>query len=245
MKNVRVNVTFAVRPRISWFEIHKSLSVTYPLGEFTYKVQPVDFHKLSSALYQRTFLARLQFDSIISGYRLPSYPVFKRLPTRQAHEGLLTSAFGEQVKQRYLVFARSVDAYSTRLYVEWEQRVGVVATEKLKQPILCSLATSRTQLSFENTVDGAAMKDYLGHSPISPVKHNKVSIHQQAVAPTNGKGALMPPPPYGVNFATELHMIIRESKYLDRMGFQVSMLMLRVLGVGGLLLGPFPWPGSP
>ncbi|CAN0541090.1 unnamed protein product, partial [Ectocarpus sp. 8 AP-2014] len=58
----------------------------------------------------------------------------------KAHEGLLTSAFGEQVKQRYLVFARAVDAYSTHLYTEWEQRVGAVATEKLKQPILCALS---------------------------------------------------------------------------------------------------------
>jgi hypothetical protein len=39
----------------------------------------------------------------------------------KAHEGLLTSAFGEQVKQRYLVFARAVDAYITRLYADWEQ----------------------------------------------------------------------------------------------------------------------------
>jgi hypothetical protein len=31
----------------------------------------------------------------------------------------------------------------------------------------------------------------------------------------------MPPPPYAVNFAPELLIIIRESKYLDRMGFQV------------------------
>ena len=32
----------------------------------------------------------------------------------------------------------------------------------------------------------------------------------------------MPPPPYAVNFAPELLLIIRESKYLDRMGFQVA-----------------------
>ena len=39
----------------------------------------------------------------------------------KAHEGLLTSAFGEAVKQRYLVFARAVDAYINRLYADWEQ----------------------------------------------------------------------------------------------------------------------------
>lgn len=139
----------------------------------------------------------------------------------QAHEGLLTSAFGEQVKQRYLVFARAVDAYSTHLYTEWEQRVGAVATEKLKQPILCALAASRGQSAFESVVDGAGIKESLGHTFNNPAKI-KGSLHQQSTASNDPKGSSgMPPPPYGVNFATELHMIIRESKYLDRMGFQV------------------------
>lgn len=147
-------------------------------------------------------------------------PIFStaRINT-QAHEGLLTSAFGEQVKQRYLVFARAVDAYNTHLYTEWEQRVGAVATEKLKQPILCALAASRGQSSFENVVDGAGTKEPLGHTFLNPAK-NRGPMHQQSTTSTDGSG--MPPPPYGVNFATELHMIIRESKYLDRMGFQVG-----------------------
>lgn len=135
---------------------------------------------------------------------------------RQAHEGLLTSAFGEQVKQRYLVFARAVDAYNTRLYVEWEQRVGAVATEKLKQPILCALATGK------DTLDGAGAKEP-GGALSNPTKFNKVSIQPQStVVPADFRASGMPAPPYGVNFAMELHMIIRESKYLDRMGFQVG-----------------------
>lgn len=142
-------------------------------------------------------------------------------PTHQAHEGLLTSAFGEQVKQRYLVFARAVDAYSTHLYSEWEQRVGAVATEKLKQPILCTLSASKGQFSFES-VDNAGMKESVGHTFNNPAK-SKGPMHQQSTMSTDAKGSVgMPPPPYGVNFATELHMIIRESKYLDRMGFQVG-----------------------
>lgn len=104
-----------------------------------------------------------------------------------------------------------MDAYSTHLYVEWEQRVGAVATDKLKQPILCSLAASRGLL--ENTLDSTI-----------PGKA-KASVQHQAAgaAPADSKNSGMPPPPYGVNFALELHMIIRESKYLDRMGFQVSV----------------------
>lgn len=119
-----------------------------------------------------------------------------------------------------------MDAYSTHLYVEWEQRVGAVATEKLKQPILCSLAASRGLI--ENTSDNAI-----------PGKA-KASVQQQAagaVVPADSRNSGMPPPSYGVNFALELHMIIRESKYLDRMGFQVSMLVTCPLGNMLLLSG--------
>lgn len=41
----------------------------------------------------------------------------------QAHEGLLTSDYGIECKQRYLGFARAVDAYMTKLYQDWEARV--------------------------------------------------------------------------------------------------------------------------
>ncbi|CAM9474002.1 unnamed protein product, partial [Phaeothamnion confervicola] len=54
----------------------------------------------------------------------------------KAHDGLLTSPFGDQVKQRYLVFARAVDAYIVELFATWEQQTAAVAADKLKQPIL-------------------------------------------------------------------------------------------------------------
>ena len=65
----------------------------------------------------------------------------------KAHEGLLSSEYGEVVKNTYLTFARSVDSYKNLLYKEWEARVVFVATEKLKEPILDSpvLAAQRAQ----------------------------------------------------------------------------------------------------
>lgn len=99
--------------------------------------------------------------------------------------------------------------------------MGAVATEKLKQPILCALAANRGHSTREEMVDGAMTREP-GCAFSNPTKHSKVSVHQQAAATADLKTAAMPPPPYGVNFATELHMIIRESKYLDRMGFQVG-----------------------
>lgn len=116
----------------------------------------------------------------------------------QAHEGLLTSFFGEQVKQQYLTFARAVDTYKTRLYSEWEQRVGCLANDKLKQSILCSFGV------------------------LSGMDMLNVTTAKGEITQSDGKSQVIPYR-YGVNFATELHMIIRESKYLDRMGFQVSV----------------------
>ncbi|CAM9103575.1 unnamed protein product [Discosporangium mesarthrocarpum] len=134
----------------------------------------------------------------------------------KAHEGLLTSAFGEQVKQRYLVFAHAVDSYSTRLYTEWEQRVGAVATEKLKQPILCASAIQNTQHRQEEGPDGEGLKE------------QGSALSSKSRMTMNQKNFKMPAPPYGVNFAAELLMIIRESKYLDRMGFEVPEAALNV-----------------
>lgn len=149
------------------------------------------------------------------------------LDTVQAHDGLLASAFGEQAKQRYLVLARALDAYCTHLYIEWEQRVGVVATEKLKQPILCSRTMCRSSLAREEIPESAVKRP--GPSTSNAARSSKACAHQHVAVTVDAKGYGMPPPPYEVNFATELHMIIRESKYLDRMGFQASVSISFVL----------------
>lgn len=102
--------------------------------------------------------------------------------------------------------------------------MGAVATEKLKQPILCALAASRGQSAFESVGDsaGIGIKDPPGNAFNKTTKGVHGALHHQSTISNDPKGSAgMPPPPYGVNFATELHMIIRESKYLDRMGFQV------------------------
>ena len=56
------------------------------------------------------------------------------------HGGLLDSNFGETVKNKYLLFARSVDSYITELYNDWEISVTTVSLEKLRQPVLKSIA---------------------------------------------------------------------------------------------------------
>lgn len=136
----------------------------------------------------------------------------------QGHEDLLTSTFGEEVKQRYLILAREVDAYCIRLYAEWEHCVGAMAMEKLKQPILRSRVIHR---GLREGISIIAARDS-GTSASATVKSSKPLVSQNMAGSADHEQFAMPLPPYGVNFATELHMIIRESKYLDRMGFQVS-----------------------
>lgn len=137
---------------------------------------------------------------------------------KQGHEDLLTSTFGEEVKQRYLTLAREVDAYCIRLYAEWEHCVGAMAMEKLKQPILRSRVIHR---GLREGISIIAARDS-GTSASVAAKSSKLLVSQNIVGSADHEQFAMPLPPYGVNFATELHMIIRESKYLDRMGFQVS-----------------------
>ena len=55
------------------------------------------------------------------------------------HEGLLETPEGLEAKQKYLVFARAVDAYITSLYEAWEKQTLEVATDLLKQPILAAV----------------------------------------------------------------------------------------------------------
>ena len=55
------------------------------------------------------------------------------------HEGLLETPEGLEAKQKYLVFARAVDAYITSLYEAWEKQTLEIATDLLKQPILAAV----------------------------------------------------------------------------------------------------------
>lgn len=103
------------------------------------------------------------------------------------HGGLLEDEYGEEVKGAYLEFAKAVDSYISDLYNEWEGTVTAVVIEKLRMPVLCSIAA---------------------YTP--PPKANK-----------DGAGFVLPPPPYRVSFAHELKMIIKESRYLDKLGFRI------------------------
>ena len=117
------------------------------------------------------------------------------------HENLLNSDFGEEVKQRYLSFARDTDAYMRQLFADWKECAQAVVMEKLKQPILATDHVAYVDAENKGRIEGIGAQT------------TKVKV---------------PMPPYRVNFSQELSKIIRESKYLDRMGFPVPESALLV-----------------
>lgn len=119
------------------------------------------------------------------------------------HGGLLVDDFGESVKEKYLVFARSVDSYVNDLYNDWESNVSSVAMDKLRQPILRSIAPAVAATTLNATLS------------------NKNEHKDRG-------DFVLPPPPYRVSFSNELHMIIRECRYLDKLGFRIPEGALNV-----------------
>ncbi|KAL8020331.1 putative AAA+ ATPase domain, dynein heavy chain region D6 P-loop domain-containing protein [Plasmopara halstedii] len=105
---------------------------------------------------------------------------------------LLKSSYGEQVKEKYLVFARAVDAYIQQLHREWKEKVPATINECLKQSIL------------------------------GP------KLLEAGKSETGGTLLKLPSPPFYANFSFELKMIIKESKYLDRLGFEIPEEALNV-----------------
>ena len=117
------------------------------------------------------------------------------------HGNLLDDEFGESVKEKYLAFARITDSYINDLYNDWEHLVSNAAVEKLRNPVLKSIAKYDTTKTDKEKEKGA------GAASIS---------------------FMLPPPPYRVSFPEELKMIIRESRYLDKMGFRIPENALNI-----------------
>eukprot|EP00644_Phytophthora_capsici_P007267 jgi/Phyca11/16825/fgenesh1_pg.PHYCAscaffold_22_\ len=110
----------------------------------------------------------------------------------RAMNDLLKSPHGEEVKEKYLVFARAVDAYIKQLHKEWREKVPALTNECLKLSIL-----------------GPKLLE-AGKSETGVMLYK------------------LPQPPFYANFSPELAMIIKEAKYLDRLGFEIPEEALNV-----------------
>ena len=126
------------------------------------------------------------------------------------HGGLLEDEYGEGVKEKYLAFARAVDHYITDLFNDWESNVSAVAVEKLRMPVLRSIAGYQSAV-IGNTGGGAA-----------------TSGKDKDREKEKDRDFTLPPPPYRVSFSHELKMIIRESRYLDKLGYRIPESALNV-----------------
>lgn len=120
------------------------------------------------------------------------------------HGGLLESPFGENVKKQYLEFARLIDKYINDLYSDWETNIASNASERLRQPVLKGTINSKIVSSTK----------YKSNT------HNKQSSSSATMD--------LPQGPYRTNFPDDLTMIIKESKYLDKLGFQIPEGALNV-----------------
>jgi len=116
--------------------------------------------------------------------------------------GLLDDELGESVKASYLEFAREVDDYITELFSEWESTVSAAVVEKLRHSVLRSI-------SAYSLPPGANVKD-------------------TKKAEKDSATFTLPPPPYRVNFSHDLKMIIKESRFLDKMGFRIPEAALNM-----------------
>ncbi len=136
----------------------------------------------------------------------------------KSHNGILLNPFGEEVKKMYLKFAKEVDLYMMDLHKEWEQQVRAVSVDKLRYPILC-LCTAQSDEEV-GVVDKA-------QSIAAPGSH-RADPSSPGSSGGNNNLAFNPQRSFSVNFAPELLIIIRETKYLSRMGYSVPEAALNV-----------------
>ncbi len=141
----------------------------------------------------------------------------------KAHNGILLSYFGEEVKALYLAFAKEIDAYTVGLLKEWEKYVCVVSVDKLRYPVLCL----RTTQSDEEVVGEDADEETQTIAPAALSHHFGDSALPSTPTSTDNF-AFNPQWRFSVNFAPELLMIIRETKYLSRMGYAVPEAALNI-----------------
>jgi dynein heavy chain len=111
---------------------------------------------------------------------------------------LLRIDSGEDVRQKYLAFARDVHEYIETKFRRWRDEV-VGATDYLKQSILTTV------------------------KPILTTAKPSIKDDRDAAVT-----AADPKPPYFVNFSPRLNLLVRECKYLDRMGFDIPENALNV-----------------
>eukprot|EP01083_Nonionella_stella_P016331 45634_1 len=110
-------------------------------------------------------------------------------------EGLLSSDKGKEVSNHYVEVAQAMDDFETKLFNQWCTDVIDVSNTKLKEFILKRAPKPNAPKVDRNTDDKRSSLERL----LFDLNHTKIVV----------------------NFSPQLLVLIRETKYLDRMGFDI------------------------
>ena len=134
---------------------------------------------------------------------------------------------------------RNKDAPPVAAAISWAQSLY----RRAKKPIMRfkTMETGKSEswnqtkdiyLSIARRIDAYVQKKYESwHNTVSDVAMNflaKPVFGPPITAEAAGEGNGIPPPPYYVNFSTELVALVQEAKALDRMGFPVPEAALNI-----------------
>lgn len=145
-----------------------------------------------------------------------------------SHEGLLSSGYGNVVKQRYLSLARSIDSHKDKLLREWYIQVNSASRDCLRQSILVRAdddeSVSPSTSSLRSTSETQSIRQI--QSP--KLKESKFSLENMTIIQNNRgiKGRKLSH--LNSNFPDDVFMIIEESICLQQMGFKIPETALHL-----------------
>ena len=134
-----------------------------------------------------------------------SHSLFNRIKKTivrfQSLQEMLSSEQGRAVTRKYLAVARSMREYEEQLYHQWSYSVEPISLQNLKAHILSVEVVPQFSLEQENNPNAA---------PFDP---NEAFPRNETIK---------------VNFRPELKEIIKEAKYLDKMGFGIPEAAMNI-----------------
>ena len=160
---------------------------------------------------------------------------------------LFNTPEGAALRQEYLAFARAVEAYTKGHFSAWCARAKAETADLLKLPVLAPGLLS-TPLTVKD-VFAIAEAEARGPTAVEVARQATTSVKAPrglgrmalavaastaaiAANPSLLRGdrtaALLPPPPYTVNFSPALYALIRECKLLDGMGYALPEVAMAV-----------------
>ena len=114
-----------------------------------------------------------------------------------------------QVHAKYITLARSMQGFEKLWFNQWQEKIDQLAVQHLKQPILKEDPDTKRSVTLHLDVAScsAAQPAWLWMVSVPPMlRACRVSV----------------------NFSMQLTKLIRETRYLDRMGFNIPEIALNV-----------------